>query len=99
MVSDVEALRTIEELERLHGYRIDAILPSGKHRYCSTHCRHDTGDGRGHRACAAEMLVGRDAESIGSPHTWDAAVVRNPAQCKTCAAPCVCSCHRGESQP
>lgn len=79
MVSDAEALRTIEELERIHGYKIDAILPSGKHRYYSTHCR--CGD---HEACSAVVLKGADVQ--GAP----AHVMRNPARCKTCAAPCVC---------
>lgn len=34
------ATRTLLELERIHGYKIDAILPDGSHRYWSTHCRH-----------------------------------------------------------
>lgn len=33
------ALRTLVELERIHSYKIDAILPDGTHRYWSTHCR------------------------------------------------------------
>lgn len=67
--------------------RIDAILPDGTHHYWSTHCRHDPGDGSGHRACSATVIEGRQVgERVRLP--------RKPAQCKTCAAPCQCPCHK-----
>jgi hypothetical protein len=87
MISDAEALRAIDELERL-GFKIDAILPSGTHRYYSTHCRHDR-----HADCSAIVLKGVDVQDA------PAHVMRKPARCKTCAAPCVGPRHRGESQP
>lgn len=68
------------------GARIDVVLPDGTHRYWSTHCRHaplprsePKGSPDGHDACTAAELA---------PD-----VPRRPAQCKTCAAPCVCPCH------
>jgi hypothetical protein len=99
-----EALRTIEELERLHNYKIDAILPDGTHRYWSTHCRHTPVDdltASGHLDCAATELTGPLHVGPRDSHTRRYAVSetripRDPAQCKTCAAPCVCPCHRGE---
>lgn len=45
-------VRALEELERIHGYRIDAILPDGTHRYWSTHCRHGN-----HDDCSATELA------------------------------------------
>jgi hypothetical protein len=77
MIEDTEALRIIYELE-LQGCKIDVVLPSGRHRYFSTHCR--CGD---HDACSATVLH----DDAGN------AVNRRPAQCKTCAAPCVCEHH------
>lgn len=82
MMSDTEILKIVSELE-LQGCKIDIILPSGRHMYFSTHCRHDL-----HGNCSATVLVG------GNPHgDGDSAVARRPAQCKTCAAPCVCGHH------
>lgn len=63
--------------------KIDAILPDGTHRYRSTHCRHDR-----HYDCRATVLIGGNPYGAG-----DAAIKRKPAQCKTCAAPCICPCH------
>lgn len=82
--------RFLEELERIHGYKIDAILPDGTHRYWSTHCRHDN-----HEACSADKMSGPSVYDRGRHVT----VERRPAQCKTpeCQAPCVCPCHAAVS--
>lgn len=65
------------------GVHLDVILPDGRHVYWSTYCRHATPEG--HRACRAiELAPG---------------VARRPAQCKTCAAPCVCPCHLSNEDP
>jgi len=48
------------------------------HVYESTHCYH-----RAHDKCSATRGVDAD----GKPFA------RRPAQCKTCASPCVCPCH------
>lgn len=93
-----EALRTIIELERIHGFKIDAILPDGTHRYWSTHCRHTKDiDDAGHEACSATEILG---ELVVGPRGSDRRypmiqnrIGRKPAQCKTCAARCVCPCH------
>lgn len=74
MISDEHAISLIEALER-KGFKIDAILPSGTHRYRSTHCRHFD-----HGECSTAR--GYDAEGEF--------FARRPAQCKACAAPCVC---------
>ncbi len=88
MTGDI-AVHTLEELERIHGYKIDAILPDGTHRYWSTHCRHARFQrDPGHLACSATVLIGADPYGEG-----DAAIRRTPANCKTCSAPCVCPCH------
>lgn len=59
--------------------KVDMILPDGTHLYWSTHCRHAT-DEEGHNKCqATEFAPG---------------VERKPSQCKTCAAPCRCECHK-----
>lgn len=87
IVSQAEALRTIEELERLFGYKIDAILPDGTHLYYSTHCRHaEDADDIRHLACGLSQGVDADGKQFA----------RRPAQCKTetCAAPCICTCHK-----
>lgn len=73
--------------------KIDALIPDGAHRYWSTHCRHGN-----HGACAATAIEGeatvlrgvrRQRVRLDSP----ARIGRKPAQCKTCSAPCICSCH------
>lgn len=66
--------------------KIDAILPDGTHQYWSTHCRHDN-----HEACSATEITGeRSAGNRGVT-----SIARQPAQCKTCANPCICPCHAG----
>lgn len=79
---------TAAELERIHGYRIDAVLPCGCHRYWSTHCRHGFDS-----QCNASKVFGLEADAP----SWSEHLVgiqRRPAQCKSCSAPCVCPCHR-----
>jgi hypothetical protein len=71
----------------MFGAKIDAILADGAHRYWSTHCRHDD-----HEACSADTIKGIDRYGRGRP-AW---IGRKPAQCKHCAAPCVCPCHSEE---
>jgi hypothetical protein len=71
--------------------KLDAILPDGTHRYWSTHCRHagPSPDDPRHADCSAKWLHG--------PTVMDGvttAIARMPAQCKTCAAPCICPCHK-----
>lgn len=68
----------------LWGAKVDAILPDGTHRYWSTHCRHGH-----HGLCSAKRIVGAKEDGSGQ-----AAIERKPAQCKTCAAQCVCPCHQ-----
>ncbi len=68
--------------------RIDIITVSDKgtvHAYWSTHCRHGN-----HADCSADTLRGEGLDLSGLP----VRVRRKPAQCKTCASPCVCPCHR-----
>ena len=65
------------------------VVCGDQHRYWSTHCRHDPGDGSGHRACSATVIVSANPYGEG-----DAAIARRPACCKTCAAPCICPCHK-----
>jgi hypothetical protein len=62
--------------------RVDVVHPDGSHDYYSTHCRHDR-----HRDCSATEI-----------RRGDGVVPKAPAQCKTCAAPCVCPCHQ-DQQP
>ncbi len=82
-------LATLAELERIHDYQIDAILPDGTHRYWSTHCRHGN-----HDLCSADLIHGQIAGTEMST-----AIVRKPAQCKAaeCSAPCICPCHKEAS--
>jgi len=79
------AVRTLAELERIYGYKLDGILPDGTHRYWSTHCRHDN-----HEACSASEISGW---LLGVRTTAPVNMPRKPAQCKTCASPCICPCH------
>lgn len=61
---------------------IDRVYPDGEHVYWSTHCRHALVHGldhAGHQACMATELA--------------PGVLRQPAQCKACGAPCQCPCH------
>jgi hypothetical protein len=67
---------------------IDVVLPDGTHRYYSTHCRH----GR-HEDCSATFMTGITPRS-GRAMPRAVGIERKPAQCKTCAAPCMCSCHQ-----
>lgn len=71
------------------GASTDVLLADGTHRYWSTHCRHGN-----HEACAADRLPAWRApaqlEWLLPPVTT---IERNPAQCKTCASPCICPCH------
>lgn len=74
---------------------IDVIFPDGTHRYWSTHCRHagPSPDDPRHADCSADRLAGdtlRDGRAL--PRTVE--IQRKPAQCKTCAAPCICPCHK-----
>lgn len=98
-MADLPSLRAVEELERIHGFKIDAILPDGTHRYWSTHCRHakDAND-PGHEACSAKELIGSYGVDLdgGGSYRVRTAMDRKPAQCKTCAARCVCPCHGGD---
>jgi hypothetical protein len=64
--------------------KVDALLPDGTHRYWSTHCRHDN-----HDACSATEMLGLDVLDDG----FRPRIARQPAQCKTCGAPCICPCH------
>jgi hypothetical protein len=64
------------------GVLTDITSKDGTHSYFSTHCRH-----RNHEACSATAVEGRQlGERVRLP--------RRPAQCKTCAAPCICPCHK-----
>jgi hypothetical protein len=88
---DVDAL---EQLERTHGYKIDVIMFDGTHRYWSTHCRHTKdADDAGHKACSADKMGGVAVYG----RRRHATIERKPAQCKSCAAPCVCPCHTAVS--
>jgi len=63
----------------------DVIRSDGTHEYWSTHCRHDR-----HDDCSAKWMEG--------PTVMDGvttSIARRPAQCKTCASPCICPCHEG----
>lgn len=63
--------------------KADLLFVDGTHWYWSTHCRHGNEmppwDER-HLACQATELA--------------PGVPRRPAQCKICAEPCMCLCHR-----
>ena len=69
------------------GAKVDVILPDGTHTYWSTHCRHGA-----HGACSATLMQGEGKQS-GFP----VQIRRKPAQCKTCASPCICPCHAGSA--
>lgn len=70
--------------------KVDVILPDGTHRYWSTHCRHGN-----HSDCAATEIAGTTTRFAGSSGHWPGTrMERKPAQCKTCAAPCLCHCHQ-----
>jgi hypothetical protein len=75
--------------------KVDALMADGTHRYWSTHCRHDD-----HEACSAGFVVGPivspDRRSR-PPRPMEISIERQPAQCKKCAAPCVCPCHTPEA--
>jgi len=76
-------LATLGEL----GVKVDAVLPDGTHLYWSTHCRCNP---NGHDGCSAKWMEG--------PTVMDGvttSIARRPAQCKTCASPCICPCHEG----
>jgi len=70
---------------------VDVLLPDGTHQYWSTHCRHGN-----HEACSATSMV-RDRVARGpaeaAPRPVE--VLKTAAQCKTCASPCICPCHKG----
>jgi hypothetical protein len=68
--------------------KVDALMADGTHRYWSTHCRHDD-----HEACSATVLIGPEPYSTRGRRM---SIERQPAQCKHCAAPCVCPCHTPE---
>jgi hypothetical protein len=66
--------------------KIDVILPDGTHRYWSTWCRHGL-----HGPCGESRHI-KTWASDGTPEElYD--TPREPAQCKTCSAPCICPCH------
>lgn len=72
-----------------HDVLIDVVevAPDGTtHTYWSTHCRHGN-----HDACSAVTLSGGTGHTGIGPATF---IPRNPAQCKTCSAPCICPCHK-----
>jgi hypothetical protein len=71
--------------------RIDVVHADGTHEYYSTHCRHDR-----HDDCSASEVRGTATRFAGSRGTWPVTTFteRKPAQCKTCAAPCICPCHQ-----
>jgi hypothetical protein len=80
------------------GGRADVITKEGDHRYWSTHCRHGN-----HDACSADAMLGDVTYDSGMAGTRlnvgkQVAIRRKPAQCKTCAAPCVCGCHVGGTE-
>lgn len=93
-----DALRLLIALCAQFGYatvgaedKVDTLLPSGRHHYWSTHCRHGN-----HELCSATSMV-RDrvargpADAVPRP----VEVSKTAAECKTCAAPCICPCHDG----
>lgn len=72
------------------GSKVDAVMPDGTHHYWSTHCRHDN-----HDACSATSMVrNRVTRGPSEAAPRPVEVLKTPAQCKTCAAPCVCPCHK-----
>lgn len=80
------------------GAMVDAILPDGTHHYWSTHCRHGN-----HDACSADAVLGDvtyESGMAGSRLNFgkQVAIRRKPAQCKTCAAPCLCPCHKDATE-
>lgn len=87
-LSDEWSDQKLTEEESEHRVLLDIleIAPDGTtHTYWSTHCRH----GR-HEDCSATEMTGR-MPAWPEAHT---AVLRKPAQCKTCAARCICDCHK-----
>jgi hypothetical protein len=77
--------------------KVDVIWPDGTHRYWSTHCRHDR-----HEDCSATEITGpatirRGVLSKRVHLERPASIERRPAQCKTCASPCICDCHKEAS--
>jgi hypothetical protein len=76
--------------------KVDAVFADGSHRYWSTHCRHDR-----HDACSATTLTGPATTLRGVRNKRvrldrPVEMERQPAQCKTCAAPCLCACHKDQ---
>jgi len=73
--------------------KVDVILPDGTHRYWSTWCRHGDVPGN-HEQCGSGTIV-RTTVDGGR----QVVVTKSRATCKTCDAPCLCSCHnRSEEQ-
>lgn len=70
--------------------KVDVILPDGSHRYWSTWCRHGL-----HGPCGASNHI-KSWNADGSPRELYN-TPREPAQCKTCTSPCICTCHKEAS--
>jgi hypothetical protein len=67
----------------------DTVHADGSHTYWSTHCRHGN-----HEACSATSMVrNRAARGPAEAAPRPVQVLKAAAQCKTCAAPCICPCH------
>jgi hypothetical protein len=66
-----------------------------EHYYLSTACLHQL-----HSYCIAPV-VSRDGtwQVIGPSYSAELGDDKKPAQCKFCAAQCICPCHRGEPIP
>jgi hypothetical protein len=77
-----------------HRVMVDVVedAPDGlTHTYWSTHCRHGN-----HEACSAPVLYGETSYRTLDGNMMvrhGSSVERQPAQCKTCASPCICPCH------
>jgi hypothetical protein len=74
--------------------KADVVFADGQHRYWSTHCRHDR-----HDDCSATEITGPGSTRRGVlgkriQIERPVSMERKPAQCKTCAAPCICHCHK-----
>lgn len=72
--------------------KADVLFADGQHRYFSTHCRH----GR-HDDCSATEITGPGSTRRGVlgkrvQIERPVSIERKPAQCKTCASPCICPC-------
>lgn len=79
---------TIEEEEACDAERLrGAEMPVSGHVYLSTSCLHDL-----HDRCEAGVV------QLGLERPGDNGIsgLKTPAQCKFCASPCVCGCHRLE---